>query len=190
MAVTNADAARVASPLAAQAAALARRSRDIALEVGREDLVPELVHALEATPAPRVVVVVCGERDSGKRAVVNALLDRPGLLPAADEVTTAAHVVVRGVGPGEGERLLGHVPNAVPLELDVSELAGMSTEAAVSERGIRYLELVIAHPLLAAGIVLVDTPGLGGLSRARGRMALTSLSGADAALFVSMGEHR
>ena len=43
------------------------------------------------------------------------------------------------------------------------------------------------HPLLAAGLVLVDTPGIGGLGRAGGLAALSSLTGADAALLVVDG---
>ena len=187
MTVTSADAAPPASPLAAQAGALARKVYELAREVGRDDLLNDLVQALQATVAPRVVVVVCGERESQKRALVNALLGRPGLLPAQEDVTTAAHVLIRATTEGEQERLLAHLGQGEPLQHHLSEIARLSTETAVAERGIRYLEVALDHPLLAAGIVLVDTPGLGGLGRARGQLVLSSLTGADSALLVVDG---
>jgi hypothetical protein len=187
MTVAGAEARPLASPLAAQAVALARRTSELAREAGREDLLPDLTRALESRGATRVTVVVCGERDGGKRTLINALLDRPALLPADDDAASATHLVIRGVLPGEAERLLAHPLQGEPVELPVDELADASSEATVTERGIRYLELALEHPLLDAGLVLVDTPSLGGLARAHGLAVLSSLSGADAALVVVDG---
>ncbi len=187
MTVTGADVRSTPSPLTAQAVALARRTAKLAREAGRDELLEDLSRALDAGPAARVSVVVCGERDSGKRAVLNALLDRPGLLPLDDEAATTAPILVRSVVPEEGERLLAHPLNGSPVELPVDQLAEASKQAVVAEQGTRYLELVLEHRVLAAGLVLVDAPGLGGLARAGGLAALSSLNGADAALLVIDG---
>jgi hypothetical protein len=187
MTVAGTEARPQVSPLAAQAVALARRSADLAREGGREDLLEDLTKALQARAGARVAIVVCGDRDSGKRAVMNALLDRPSLLPLDDEATTTAPLVVRGVVSGEEERLAVHAVHGDPIELPVDQVAEVWRDAALAERGIRYLDMALRHPLLTTGLVLVDTPGLGGLGRARGLAALAPLANADAALLVVDG---
>ncbi|MBI5090757.1 MAG: dynamin family protein, partial [Actinobacteria bacterium] len=46
------------------------------------------------------------------------------------------------------------------------------------------VEIAAPHPLLACGIVLVDTPGVGGMSRGHRDLALAALGRADALLFT------
>ena len=41
------------------------------------------------------------------------------------------------------------------------------------------------RPLLQAGLVLVDTPGVGGLDSAHGQLTRATLRAADAVLFVT-----
>ena len=76
------------------------------------------------------------------------------------------------------------VGRSEPLELPAAEagrwICGLDDESI----GIRGVELTQDHPLLAAGLAVVDTPGVGGLDASHGRITLTALRRADAMLFV------
>ena len=62
----------------------------------------------------------------------------------------------------------------------------------VTERGnpdnrlnVEQVEVRLPHPLLERGIVLIDTPGIGGLNAAHAAATLAFLPVADALVFVT-----
>jgi hypothetical protein len=61
------------------------------------------------------------------------------------------------------------------------------TEAAnpENERRVHSVEIGVSHPLLKEGLVLVDTPGVGGLGSAHAAITVGALPMADALVFVS-----
>ena len=173
--------------LTTQATALATKVHAAAIEVGREDLVKPLREELARSPTAPTTVVVCGETNRGKSALINALLDSPGLLPVAAERSTGTHVVVRSPQPGEVTGAVGHRASGELLPIPQEELDDWVTDDAPIARDIRWVEIVLDHPLLASGVTLVDSPGVGGLSRAHGQIALSVLGGAEAGLMVVDG---
>ncbi|GGN66213.1 hypothetical protein GCM10010112_28400 [Actinoplanes lobatus] len=120
-------------------------------------------------------VVVAGERGSGKSALINAMLGRPGLLPA--EGGTAVHLLVRhSAHPYAMIRTMAEPDGrAVPLDAlaDVAE----ATE----------IEVGLPDPLLR-GLCLIDTPGTGGLDGGHSAITLATLGRADALLFVTRAD--
>ncbi|MDQ6697828.1 MAG: dynamin family protein, partial [Actinomycetota bacterium] len=107
------------------------------------------------------IVVVAGEASCGKSALINALLDQSDLLPVGVEVTTNVHVVVRH-GPTAGAlAVVGDETVSVPID----EVALWISEAGNpgNAKAVRGMEIRLPHPLLAAGLCIVDTPGVGGL---------------------------
>ncbi|GAA1254719.1 hypothetical protein GCM10009677_00590 [Sphaerisporangium rubeum] len=134
-------------------------------------------------------VVVVGEKKRGKSSLINALVGRPELLFTDVDVATSVHVVVR-YGAREHavvvdrEHPQGH---EIPLE-DIDTYAALDP---VTQRpragGVEHVEVYLPAPLLAGGLALIDTPGVGGLVAGHTAITLATLAKADALLFVVNG---
>ena len=132
--------------------------------------------------AKETTVVVAAEPNRGKSSLVNAVLGREVLPVGTDLATTTTHVVLRYGVPEQARVHLVGRPD--PVEVPLEDAASWIVGTAVREGGVRGVEIRLDHPLLAAGLALVDTPGVGGLNAAHGRVTLSALRKADALLFV------
>ena len=134
-------------------------------------------------------IVIAGEFKMGKSALVNALLGFE-VCPVDDDLATAVPTLVRwaeqeeatATSPGEG---IGSEP--VVTSIAYGDRAQMCTEAGNpgNHLGLQLVELGVPSPLLAGGIQLVDTPGVGGLASVHNAATVAALPAADAVLFVS-----
>lgn len=125
-----------------------------------------------------VTVVIAGEPNRGKSTLVNAMLGRPVLPSGAEQVTTTFAIIRRG----QPEKATVHRLGAESQEVALDELAPWMT--AATREAVEGVSIDLDHPLLSDGLVLVDSPGVGGLDAAHGRVTLTVLSRADALVFV------
>lgn len=154
----------------------------------RPDLGGRLLQTRKRLVDPDVRVLIVGEFKQGKSQLVNALVNAP-VCPVDDDIATAVPTVVkyaettvaelvREAGTdGEGERT--PVP-AGQLAQHVSEAGNPGNKAMLS-----YAEVGLPRKLLSGGLVLVDTPGVGGLGSAHGAATMSALPSADAVLLVS-----
>ena len=137
----------------------------------------------EARDAIRVVV--CGETKRGKSTLVNSLVGRPLLSPVGDDVTTACWLELR-----HGDRDEAHAVLADPrslgaprrVRIDIREVERYAAVQEVADP-VLGVEVRVNSPLLR-DIVLVDTPGVGGLHAGHARTTLAALRQADVLLFV------
>ena len=153
---------------------------------GRADLVARLRVGLERARRSETVVCVVGEFKQGKSSLVNALLEAE-LCPVDDDLATAVPTVVR---QGSAPTVTVHTRRGGQAHAEVvapSELADWVTEQGNpdNERGVEQVEVALDHPLLDDGLVLVDTPGVGGLSAGHAAATAAFLPYADALLFVT-----
>ncbi|MFJ4668432.1 dynamin family protein [Kitasatospora purpeofusca] len=141
-------------------------------------------------------LVVVGEKKRGKSSTINSLVGVPDLLPVDADVATGVHIVVRY---GEHPRAVAHLrsdgdaPEApprteqIPLER-IAEYAAVDPRTGRPRRlDVHHVEVELPVPLLAAGLELVDTPGVGGLVGGHAQLALAALENADALVFVVDG---
>ncbi len=141
------------------------------LEEGRRRLVEE-----------RINLVVLGEFKRGKSTLVNALVDADavptGVLPVTAAVTILRH--------GDRPRLLVSFADGGRQEVSLEQIAEFATEVGNprNRRGVRQLTVELPAPLLALGIQLVDTPGIGSVYEHNTEAALAFLGQVDAALFT------
>jgi hypothetical protein len=154
----------------------------------RPDLGGRLLQTRKRLADPDVRVLVVGEFKQGKSQLVNALVNAP-VCPVDDDVatavptvvkyaeTTAAELVREGASEGSAQRTA--VP-AAQLAQHVSEAGNPGNKELIS-----YAEVGLPRKLLSGGLVLVDTPGVGGLGSAHGAATMSALPGADAVLLVS-----
>lgn len=158
-------------------------------QASRSDLVNSLQDAEERLRTGRLLVVVCGEFKQGKSSLLNALLEVDELFPTdVDLATNLVSMVRHGVEPRYLVQLAESNEEA-PRELEIQrgEIADYVTEAGNpgNRRGVRLLTIELPHRLLEGGLVLVDTPGVGGLNSAHTETTLACLGRADVALYVT-----
>ncbi len=162
----------------------------------REDLTGRLEAARERLEDPAFHVLVVGEFKQGKSSLINALLNAP-VCPVDDDIATSAPTAVSWSeqptaavlyraadepADADGER-----PEPERETIDFDRVHEYVTEAAnpENERRVHSVEVGIPRQLLADGLVLVDTPGVGGLGSAHSSITIGALLMADAVIFVS-----
>jgi Dynamin family len=154
----------------------------------RPDLGGRLLQTRKRLADPDVRVLIVGEFKQGKSQLVNALVNAP-VCPVDDDIATAVPTVVKHAettkaelvreGESEGSTERTTVP-ATQLAQHVSEAGNRGNTALIS-----YAEVGLPRKLLSGGLVLVDTPGVGGLGSAHGAATMSALPSADAVLLVS-----
>lgn len=138
--------------------------------------------ALLTRAAQREFYVACvGQFKRGKSTLINALVGTP-VLPTGVAPVTAIPTVVRY---GEtAARVKRAREDWVPVA--PGELAAWVTEAGnpSNRKGVAGVEVFVPSPLLATGMCLVDTPGLGSIVEANTRATREFVPHIDAALVV------
>ena len=178
---------------AAQLITLVEQGIEIVSEGERTDLRKRLDHTLRRLHDPSIRVIVVGEFKQGKSKLINALVNAP-VCPVDDDIATSVPTIVRHGEPASASVLLPRA-DAEPGEeaalerqpINIKELA-----AYVSERGnpgnakkLVAAEVFLPRKVLAGGLTVVDSPGVGGLGSTHTLTTLTALPTADALLLVS-----
>ncbi len=161
-----------------------------------ESLARRLVHAAEsgypelASRAQRVAgrlaegrfhVAVLGEFKRGKSTFINALLASDVLPVGVLPLTAVATEVTFG-----RERATVLYLDGTRHDVPLDAIADYVTEARnpQNEREVERVEVRVPVPLLEAGVVLVDTPGLGSVYRHNTEAGRAALLEADGAIVV------
>jgi GTPase SAR1 family protein/gas vesicle protein len=183
-------------PAVVESAALARATQvvDLCLRAceayHRPDLAGRLGAIRRGLSDPAVHIVVAGEFKQGKSSLVNALIGA-SVCPVDDDVATAVPTYVRHGEQAEAHLLYeGDPPRRAPIPLDdvpqhVIESRQTIRAAADPDQRVIGVEIRLPRKLLAGGLVLVDTPGVGGLGSAHAAASLAAISMADAVIFVT-----
>jgi ribosome biogenesis GTPase A len=124
-------------------------------------------------------LVVLGEFNHGKTTFVNALLGAPVLPMGVTPTTAVIHQVIHGERGARVVEESGHERQVAWGDVGSYVVGGTSQPEAV-----RYLEVKYPSPLLAGGVVLVDTPGVNDLNSTRAEITYSYIPRADAVLFL------
>src|SRR5207248_3048024 len=104
-------------------------------------------------------VLVAGEFKKGKSALVNALLGVPVCGTDAVSFTAVPTIIRYGAAPA-AEIVLD---SGQRRRIDPAQAAHYATEGAVGEEArLEAVEVELPRELLRGGLVLIDTPGIGG----------------------------
>jgi hypothetical protein len=173
----SASAGRSTSAVAAVDHAVAAIAR-----YGRPDLDTRLRHARSRLLDGTVRVLVVGEFKQGKSMLVNGLVGAP-VCPTFDDVATAVPTVVKHADAVSVTLVRG----TERIEVPVAELADHACEQGNpgNREGWNQIEVGLPRRVLAGGLELVDTPGVGGLQSVHGAATMSALPSADAVLLVS-----
>ncbi len=157
----------------------------VAERAGRTDLSTRLREHREEIRRTGVTIVVVGEFKKGKSTLVNALVNAE-ICPADPVYASVAPV---SVSHGEEYAVTTTYNNGrtESAPLDTVQLADVASEEGNEHNhlGLLRVEVTLPRRLLAAGLHLVDMPGVGGLDSAIGALNLASLDAADGVLFVT-----
>src|ERR671916_3374473 len=176
-----------------QALSVVALGQQAATAYARPDLVDRLRATRRRLADPAFHVFVVGEFKQGKSSLVNALLNAP-VCPVDDDIPPSVPPPIRYGDPPSAAVLFdpGGDPSdagrePVREEIAVDQVAGYVTESAdvTGERRVNSVEVSLPRKLLTDGLVIVDTPGVGGLGSAHSAATIGALPMADAVVFVS-----
>ncbi|MDO8362242.1 MAG: dynamin family protein [Actinomycetota bacterium] len=183
---TATPASDAGGPAASTADGLIIDLAKVLITLGRTDLATRAQAAAARLRRPSTVVCVVGEFKQGKSSLINSLLGTP-VCPVDDDLATSAITLVR----------FGDQPAAVVRRRDggdkISEPVPVSrVHEFVSEsgnpgnaKGVERVEITVPSALLKQGLVVVDTPGMGGLGAGHAAATLGFLPFADGLIFAS-----
>lgn len=177
----------------AQLVRLVEQALEIVSEGERDDLRKRLDQTLQRLNDPSIRVIVVGEFKQGKSKLINALVNAP-VCPVDDDIATSVPTVVRHGEPASASVLLpradqdaGNDELLERIPINIADLA-----AYVSEHGnpgnakkLVAAEVFLPRKVLAGGLTVIDSPGVGGLGSSHTLTTLTALPSADAMLLVS-----
>jgi hypothetical protein len=130
----------------------------------------------------RFYVACIGQFKRGKSTLINALIAAP-VLPVGFIPVTAVPTVIRF---GERQRARVRARNSSWREISIDELGEYVSEEKNPEnsKGVVGVEVFVPSPLLASGMCLVDTPGLGSVFAGNAAATEAFIPHIDAALVV------
>ncbi|HEU4384411.1 MAG TPA: dynamin family protein [Anaeromyxobacteraceae bacterium] len=154
----------------------------LAGELGAEPIAAQARDLSARLEEGRYYVACVGQFKRGKSSLINALVGE-SLLPCGVVPVTSALTILR-YGPERGARVRfadGHEQPIAPGEVGayVSE-----SENPENRKGVRAVEVFLPSPLLAEGMCLVDTPGVGSVFTGNAAVTRGFVPHIDAALVV------
>ena len=139
----------------------------------RDDRIPRLEDE-------RFHLVVLGEFNHGKTTFVNALLGKP-VLPTGVTPTTA---VIHRIEHGDVPTATATVGDGSSKPVPIDELGQYEVDGKALAESVQHLTVHYPAPMLAEGVVLVDTPGVNDLNDARAEITYGYIPRSDAILFL------
>ncbi len=159
-----------------------------AVERKNKDAEKFLKEAMQHLSDGKLFVVVCGEYKKGKSSFINALLDEIDLCPVDIDVTTS---LVSTIGYGDPEKIsifFGEPGQEVSQEKRLksrNEIPDYVTEQGNPHniKRARLLAIQLPNKKLESGLMLVDTPGVGGINSEHTDVTTAFLFQADVILY-------
>ncbi|MDR1385805.1 MAG: dynamin family protein [Planctomycetaceae bacterium] len=163
-------------------------------EIAKTENRPELIERLEPEMKRFELglfrIVVMGEIKKGKTSFINALLGTKNLLPVSSDIATST--VYKILYAPERKFKIFFQPDIDtgkrrdPLEISQEEIKNYGTEDGNprNEKHVDFIGVEEPNPMLKEGIVIVDTPGVGGLFKQHREISWRYAPNADAIFFV------
>ena len=132
-------------------------------------------------------LVVIGEIKKGKSSFINALLGTENLVPVHSDVATST---IFKIHYGKELKYTVYFEDATEKEklvIQPGEVDDYGTERGNPEnkKQVDYIRVESPSPLLTNGLIIVDTPGVGGLFKKHREITFRHVPNADAVFFVT-----
>ena len=163
------------------------KAAQLEAELTKTKIDENLIAQLKMWGAGIFRLVVMGEIKKGKSSFINAMLGVENLVPVSSNVATSTIFKIH-YGKERGYRV-HFLASSGKERMDINEhdLANFGTEDGNpgNEKQVDFIEVICPAPLLRSGIVIIDTPGLGGLFKAHKLVTYEYVPRADAVFFVT-----
>ena len=152
----------------------------------RADLVNRLAVARHRLTTQKVTAAVVGEFKQGKSSLLNALLN-VRVCPVDEDLATAVPMLLHFATEPQARVWRAAKDGHRRQEVPASDLASLVSEAGEPDtvNAIVRVDVGLPRRLLAEGLVLADTPGVGGAGSRRTTGTLGVVAQSQALLFVS-----
>jgi GTP-binding protein EngB required for normal cell division len=134
----------------------------------------------------RLTTAVVGEFKRGKSTLLGALVEQPALFPRDVDIATN---LVTSLEHGSEEQItafIGDATNARPVQINRQQIPEYVTEQENphNTRNVQMLRIESPIRMLETGLVLLDTPGAGGLNTEHTAVTHAILGTVSVAVFV------
>lgn len=155
----------------------------------RQDLIPSIEQAENYLIQREQVVLACGEFKRGKSSLIGAMLEQTDICPVDIDIATAVVSIIRYGNTHKAFRYFGEIGGKEKEEIFFDQISAYATGRNVAQDNTWLLEIQVPCDLLKNGLVLIDTPGLGGLDPRHGFLTSYFMPQAHVVLFtVDAGE--
>lgn len=154
----------------------------VATERKQDGILAEVREARAALARRRFNVAVMGQFKRGKSTLINALLGRDLLPTDVAPVRTAITAVEHG--PRECATVRFEDGQEEEIGVDRVRLYVSEEENPGNRKGVRVVKIELPVPLLASGIRLVDTPGVGSVFSSNSEVTRSFLPRIDVGIVV------
>lgn len=132
-------------------------------------------------------LVVMGEIKKGKSSFINALLSQKDLVPVHSDVATSTIFKIHYGPEVKYTVYFEKTTGKDKLEIHAAQLSDFGTEDGNPEnqKQVDFIRVESPAPLLRNGLILVDTPGVGGLFKKHREITFRHAPNADAVFFIT-----
>jgi ribosome biogenesis GTPase A len=134
-----------------------------------------------------ILLLICGEFKNGKSSLINSIIEQ-SICPVDIDITTAVVSIIRYGEKNKVIRYFGTVENIQEEIIDFEDIDKYSKASSIDSDDTIFLEIELPAEKLKEGLVLIDTPGVGGLDARHGFLTSYFLSKSDLALFVTSAQ--
>lgn len=148
---------------------------------------PGFIQQIKTWGAGIFRVVVMGEIKKGKSSFINALLGRENLVPTVSDIATSTIYKIR-YGKENAYRVFFNESTGIqPAIISAEEVAAYGTETGNpgNEKQVDFIEVICDADILKSGLIIIDTPGLGGTYKEHKKVTWKHVPKADAVFFVT-----
>lgn len=156
----------------------------IMAQSGKSKELTQLSKQFEQAQNEPVCILVCGEFKRGKSTFVNALIGR-NLCATDTDICTSVVSVIKYAPKESVVRYHGDFSNPKAQEISLDELEQYTVGTAEEIDNTLYVEISLPLPILKEGLMIIDTPGVGGLDPRHAALTNFFLPKADIALFMT-----
>lgn len=152
--------------------------------LNRKDSLAKIQERIRQIQNTEVKVLICGEFKRGKSSFVNALIGR-NICPVDQDICTSVVSIIRY---GDAERVIryfGDLSHVQKAEIPYADIQKYTVGRAEQVQNTLYLEIELPLECLKNGLVLIDTPGVGGLDPRHAFLTTYFLPQADITLFMT-----
>lgn len=154
------------------------------LQIKKGKKVAEIKKTLDNAQNSPTTVLVCGEFKRGKSTFVNALIGR-SVCPTDTDICTSVVSIIKFGNNEKVTRLYGDFSNLKSQVIDFEDIEEYTVGTAEDIDNTVCLEIELPLEELKKGLIIIDTPGVGGLDPRHAALTNYFLPQADVTLFMT-----